>query len=136
MDADNKLDEEIIQEVLRMGFGKNKLIESLQNRIQNNATVAYYLLLDNRSLIFTSYLGGEFQESKEASRTGFYPEVDIHGLPQDRNLRPQLQRQKQWLVGLQVLRVLQELSVRWKKMGHYNMKCLWIHGFQNPTLRV
>ncbi|CAA3010370.1 SNF1-related kinase catalytic subunit alpha KIN10-like [Olea europaea subsp. europaea] len=59
------LDEEIIQEVLRMRFGKNKLIESLQNRMQNDATVAYYLLLDNRSPVFTGYLGGEFQESKD-----------------------------------------------------------------------
>lgn len=31
-----------------------------------------------------------------------------------------------------VLKVMQELSVRWKKIGHYNMKCLWIHGFQYP----
>ncbi|KAL2493018.1 SNF1-related protein kinase catalytic subunit alpha KIN10 [Abeliophyllum distichum] len=138
-----KLDEEIIQEVLKMGFDKNMLIESLQNRIQNDATVAYYLLLDNRSPVFTGYLGGEFQESMEASSTGFYPQVDLHGLPQDRSLRPQFPRQKQWLVGLQspanpreimtqVLGVLQELSVRWKKIGHYNMKCLWIRGFQYP----
>lgn len=27
----------------------------------------------------------------------------------------------------QVLGVLQELNVRWKKIGHYNMKCLWLH---------
>ena len=29
----------------------------------------------------------------------------------------------------QVLGALQELKVRWKKIGHYNMKCLWNHAF-------
>lgn len=27
----------------------------------------------------------------------------------------------------QVLGTLQALNVRWKKIGHYNMKCLWCH---------
>lgn len=27
----------------------------------------------------------------------------------------------------QVLGTLLELNVRWKKIGHYNMKCLWCH---------
>lgn len=31
----------------------------------------------------------------------------------------------------QVLGVLQELNVRWKKIGHYNMKCLWLHVIQD-----
>jgi len=68
-----------------MGFDKNQLIASLQNRLQNEvsalfcflwscfmvswhslavqATVAYYLLLDNRLRTTSGYLGSEFQES-------------------------------------------------------------------------
>ncbi|KAL3513137.1 hypothetical protein ACH5RR_025854 [Cinchona calisaya] len=142
-----KLDEDIIHQVLRMGFDRTQLIESLQNRIQNDGTVAYYLLFDNRSLVSSGYLGAEFQESMEASSPGFYPDVDLHlsighSFPQDTSWRPHLGREKNWLVGLQtaaqprvlmnqVLGVLQELNVRWKKIGHYNMKCLWNHAFED-----
>ncbi|WVZ06019.1 hypothetical protein V8G54_019365 [Vigna mungo] len=58
-----KIDEEILQEVVKMGFDRNQLIESLRNRIQNEGTVAYYLLLDNRFRVSSGYLGAEFQES-------------------------------------------------------------------------
>ncbi|CAM8968228.1 unnamed protein product [Rhodiola kirilowii] len=27
----------------------------------------------------------------------------------------------------EVLKALQELNVSWKKIGHYNMKCRWVH---------
>ena len=33
---------------------------------------------------------------------------------------------------IQLLRVLQKLKVCWKKIGHYNMKCRWPHGFYQP----
>jgi hypothetical protein len=71
-----------------MGFDKNQLIESLHKRLQNEvfaslhcssllflgecmtkflnnvqATVAYYLLLDNRLRTTSGYLGAEFHES-------------------------------------------------------------------------
>ncbi|KAK4395936.1 SNF1-related protein kinase catalytic subunit alpha KIN10, partial [Sesamum angolense] len=56
-----KLDEEVIQEVVRMGFERNEVVESVQNRTQNDATVAYYLSLDNRYPTSTGNLGAEFQ---------------------------------------------------------------------------
>ncbi|KAG8379226.1 hypothetical protein BUALT_Bualt07G0066500 [Buddleja alternifolia] len=138
-----KLDEEIIHEVLRMGFDRSQLIESLQNRIQNDATVTYYLLFDKRSPISSGYLGAEYQESMESCSMGPYQDVNTHGFPVDGSLLPQLSRKKQWLVGLkspacprdimtQVLGALQGLNVRWKKIGHYNMKCLLLHGNQYP----
>ncbi|CAD6271476.1 unnamed protein product [Miscanthus lutarioriparius] len=58
-----KLNEETLNDVLNMGFDKNQLIESLQNRLQNEATVAYYLLLDDRLRTTSVYLGSDFQES-------------------------------------------------------------------------
>ncbi|CAJ1957767.1 unnamed protein product, partial [Sphenostylis stenocarpa] len=42
---------------------RNQLVESLRNRIQNEGTMAYYLLLDNRFRVSSGYFGAEFQES-------------------------------------------------------------------------
>ncbi|XP_041004441.1 SNF1-related protein kinase catalytic subunit alpha KIN10 isoform X3 [Juglans microcarpa x Juglans regia] len=63
MQQAKKIDEEILKEVVNRGFDRNQLIESLRNRIQNKATVAYYLLLDNRFRPSSGYLGAEFQET-------------------------------------------------------------------------
>ncbi|KAL2343200.1 hypothetical protein Fmac_004485 [Flemingia macrophylla] len=60
-----KIDEEILQEVVNMGFDRNQLVESLWNRMQNEGTVAYYLLLENRFGVSIGYLGAEFQESMQ-----------------------------------------------------------------------
>ena len=72
--------------MVKMGFDRNQLVESLGNRIQNEVcafdflllylsdksltsihvfqgTVAYYLLLDNRFRVSSGYLGAEFQET-------------------------------------------------------------------------
>ncbi|GFP87456.1 snf1-related protein kinase catalytic subunit alpha kin10 [Phtheirospermum japonicum] len=142
-----KLDDEIIQEVITMGFDSNHLIESLKNRLQNDTTVAYYLLFDNRSRISTGYLGAEFQESMEACSMGLYPDANRHGFPLGASLSPQTSRKKQWVVGFQsparpreimtqILGALQGLNVRWKKVGHYNMKCLFIHGVRAPESTI
>ncbi|XP_051115935.1 SNF1-related protein kinase catalytic subunit alpha KIN10-like [Andrographis paniculata] len=133
-----KLDDEIIQEVLHMGYDKSLLIESLQNRMQNDATVAYYLLFDKRSPISTGYLAAEFQESMEHVTTGPFVDASLHGPPMDGTVLSPT-RKKQWLVGLQsparprdimiqILGALQRLNVRWKRVGHYNLKCLFTHG--------
>ncbi|KAI3454706.1 hypothetical protein Pfo_011369 [Paulownia fortunei] len=130
-----KLDEEIIQEVLRMGFDRSQLIESLQKRLQNDIPIS------------TGYLGAEFQESMETCSMGPYPDVNIHGFPIDGSLLPQISKKKQWIVGLQsparpreimtqILGALQGLNVRWKKIGHYNMKCLFIHGIKDPESMI
>ncbi|MBA0817954.1 hypothetical protein Gohar_021137, partial [Gossypium harknessii] len=48
--------------VVRVGFERNHLVESLCNRVQNEGTVVYHLLLDNRLGVSSDYLGGaEFQ---------------------------------------------------------------------------
>ncbi|KAJ8536282.1 hypothetical protein K7X08_034683 [Anisodus acutangulus] len=138
-----KLDEEILQQVIRMGFDRDQLLESLQKRIQDDATVAYYLLYDNRSMASSGYLGAEFQESLEGYCPGLFPNLDLQlstgdGISQEASSRHPFSKEKKWLVGLQspanpreimnqVLGTLLELNVRWKKIGHYNMKCLWCH---------
>ncbi|KAL1824484.1 hypothetical protein ACET3Z_011262 [Daucus carota] len=143
-----KIDEEILQEVLKMGFDRNSLVESLRNRVQNEGTVAYYLLLDNRFRVSSGYLGAEFQESMDGINRFSLNEpvspvtaqrsprhIDYQGTAS----RPQFPVDRKWALGLQsrahpreimteVLKALQELNVCWKKIGHYNMKCRWVPG--------
>ncbi|XP_052179961.1 SNF1-related protein kinase catalytic subunit alpha KIN10-like isoform X2 [Diospyros lotus] len=141
-----RIDEDVIQEVVRMGFEKQHVVECLRNRIQNDATVAYYLLSDNQSPVPSGYLGDQFQEPIEYGPVGMHPNgtlnvPDGHQFPQD--LRPQLMSETKWVIGLQsaahpreimtqILLALQKLNVRWKTIGPYNMKCLWYHGSHNP----
>nr|XP_010940255.1 serine/threonine protein kinase OSK1 isoform X2 [Elaeis guineensis] len=145
-----KIDEDILQEVVKMGFDKKHLVESLYNRIQNEATVAYYLLLDNRFRATSGYLGAEFQETMDCGFSRMTscetPTSAIaHCLPgymdpQGIGSRPHYAVERKWALGLQsrahpreimteVLKALQELNVCWKKIGHYNMKCRWLPGF-------
>ncbi|XP_072968042.1 serine/threonine protein kinase OSK1-like [Typha angustifolia] len=144
-----KIDEETLQDVIKMGFDKNQLVESLYNRMQNEATVTYYLLLDNRFRATSGYLGAEYQEALDSgfSRMPAYetPTSTIaHHLPgymdpQGLGLKPHFPVERKWALGLQsrahpreimteVLKAFQELNVCWKKIGHYNMKCRWSPG--------
>ncbi|KAM1187567.1 hypothetical protein ACFX2J_023476 [Malus domestica] len=147
MQQAKKIDEEILQEVVKMGFDRNHLVESLRSRVQNEGTVAYYLLLDNRFRVSSGYLGAEFQETVDCgfnrmqqSETAASPVG--HRLPgymeyQGMGFKPQFPVERKWALGLQsrahpreimteVLKALQELRVCWKKIGHYNMKCRWV----------
>ncbi|KAH9627259.1 hypothetical protein KSS87_004655 [Heliosperma pusillum] len=150
MQQAKKIDEEILLEVIRMGFDRNQLIESLRNRLQNEGTVAYYLLFDNRFRASNGYLGAEFQEmmdnnvnrmspngvtSPASGNRPYHGYADYQGV----GLRQQFPVERKWALGLQsrahpreimteVLKALQELNVCWKKIGHYNMKCRWIPG--------
>ncbi|KAL9391817.1 hypothetical protein Peur_015737 [Populus x canadensis] len=149
MQQAKKIDEEILQEVIKMGFDRNQLIESLRNRMQNEGTVAYYLLLDNRFRVSNGYLGAEFQETMECAFNGMHQNESSspaggHRLPgfmdyQGMGLKSQFLVERKWALGLQsrahpreimteVLKALQELNVSWKKIGQYNMKCRWIPG--------
>ncbi|XP_052155621.1 serine/threonine protein kinase OSK1 [Oryza glaberrima] len=145
-----KLDDETLNDVINMGFDKNQLIESLHKRLQNEATVAYYLLLDNRLRTTSGYLGAEFHESMESSLAQVTPAETPNSATDHRQhghmespgfgLRHHFAADRKWALGLQsrahpreiiteVLKALQELNVCWKKIGHYNMKCRWSPGF-------
>ncbi|KAG9444974.1 hypothetical protein H6P81_016314 [Aristolochia fimbriata] len=149
MQQAKKIDEEILQEVVKMGFDRNQLVESLRNRIQNEGTVAYYLLLDNRFRVSNGYLGAEFQEAMECGFPRGHPgdaaapaighRVSPYMDHPSMGIRPQFPVERKWALGLQsrahpreimteVLKALQELNVCWKKIGHYNMKCRWFPG--------
>ncbi|KAJ7515275.1 hypothetical protein O6H91_22G008600 [Diphasiastrum complanatum] len=144
-----RIDENILREVVRFGFDKNHLLEFLQSRVQNSATVTYYLMLDNRRRISNGYLGDELQEAKEnvsqvlsmgkASHVGNsgHQGGTFRNVPSGCIDIPRFPADRKWALGLQsrshpreimteVLKALHELDVAWKKIGHYNFKCRWL----------
>lgn len=164
-----RIDEEVLQAVVKMGFDRNQLVDSLRTRIATKATVAYYLLLDNKRRPSSGYLGAEFSEHRELIHTlagidplastagrgggahaGNHHAMGIgmggHALVARRSVAPgsfghsptgQYHRviaDRKWALGLQsrahptevmseVFRALQELQVRWKKIGLYTIRC-------------
>ncbi|CAA7410848.1 unnamed protein product [Spirodela intermedia] len=140
-----KFDEEILQDVVAMGFDRNQLVEALHKRLQDDATVAYYLLLDNRFDAFSGYLGDDFQEAMECGPAGMVsPSATSIGHHQGMGLQSHFPLERKWALGLQsqahpreiiteVLKALQELNVCWKKIGHYSWKCRWFPGGLNNS---
>lgn len=139
----SRVDEDVLNEAVRLGFDRSQLVNALQNRAQNKATVAFYLILDSRRRPSNDgYLAGDLVETGEDGsqlRT-----VDVGGSCSMRshdhgwanNRLPWAQTERKWALGLQsrahpreimaeILKALQELSVSWKRIGHYNMRCRW-----------
>ena len=53
----DKFDVEAMTETLRLGFSRELLFDSLSRRLQNDATVTYYLILDSLQKPGSGYLG-------------------------------------------------------------------------------
>ncbi|KAL1557884.1 SNF1-related protein kinase catalytic subunit alpha KIN10-like isoform X2 [Salvia divinorum] len=79
---------------------------------------------------------------REYYSAGPNPDPNAQAFPIDGISSPWILRKKQWAVGIQfparpgeimtqILRALQVLNVRWKKAGHYNMKCLFTRSIHN-----
>uniref|UniRef100_M8BKE3 non-specific serine/threonine protein kinase n=1 Tax=Aegilops tauschii TaxID=37682 RepID=M8BKE3_AEGTA len=98
--SQNEIDEDTLQDVANLGYNKDHVCESLRNRLKNEETVAYYLLLDNRFRATSGYLGVDYQEEMQS-------------------------RAQPCTILIEVLKALKELNVRWKKNVEYNMKCRW-----------
>ncbi|XP_031404013.1 SNF1-related protein kinase catalytic subunit alpha KIN10-like isoform X2 [Punica granatum] len=154
-----KIDEEILQRVTMMGFDQNFLIQSLQEKLHNDGTVSYYLLLDNYNRA-NGYYNIELEmyqenysaamqigESSQSAASDCLTGIPNHH--QSISLRPQPQSQssERWALGLQfgshplqimvvVLSALQKLNVCWKKIGQYNMKCRWSPTFNGHTSQI
>ncbi|KAJ4824922.1 hypothetical protein Tsubulata_037424, partial [Turnera subulata] len=143
-----KIDEEILQKVIKMGFDPNQVIECIHNKKRTQATVTYYLLLDNQHNVLETYARAQSEGTSENASytilTNQLPSATGHHLQScteygGTSSKLQLAANRKWALGLQsrarpqeimmvVLRALQELTVCWKKIGHYNMKCRWIPG--------
>ncbi|MED6171212.1 SNF1- protein kinase catalytic subunit alpha kin10 [Stylosanthes scabra] len=132
------IDEEVLQELVNKGFNKNHLVESFHNKIQNEGTVAYSLLLDKKLCDSNNgYLGPVFQQSIDSNFNHIISREIAMNNPRV-SLRSQFSAERKWALGLQcgahprkiiteVLKALRELSVCWKKIGHYNIKCMWVN---------
>ncbi|KAI3960051.1 hypothetical protein MKW98_016775 [Papaver atlanticum] len=105
-----KIDDRIIQKVVLMGFNRDLVIKSLCSRKQNQATVAYQLLMDNN-----------FNGTTRTSSITHNISVGIH-VHKKRALGIQSKAHPQVLMN-EVLKALKEMKVCWKKIGSYNMKC-------------
>ncbi|VAH85309.1 unnamed protein product [Triticum turgidum subsp. durum] len=101
--AKMEIDEDTLQDVANLGYDKDHVCESLCNRLKNEETVAYYLILDNRFRATSGYLGAEYQQ--------------------------EMSRAQPRAILIEVLKALKELNVYWKKNVDYNMKCSWCPGF-------
>ncbi|KAD4385343.1 hypothetical protein R6Q59_010393 [Mikania micrantha] len=143
-----KLDEDVMKKVINMGFERNRLIQSLQTRMQDDATVAYYLLFDNQTRVVGGYLGAEISESLEGGLVTMHLDnvpdrSHMSKFTRDSSFRSNFAGERNWKVGMQilanpreimtrVLEVLRGLNVCWKKIGLYNVKCRWVSNAE-PT---
>lgn len=125
-----RIDEEMVNEVVRLGFNRDFLIESLRNRLQNKATVTYYLMLDNRRRLPSSgYLSGEISETSSIAMQAAGIAAQPQAAPQQR-----LVAERKWRLGVharghpsalmaELYRAFQMHQVAWKKLAPYNLKC-------------
>ncbi|XP_033145974.1 SNF1-related protein kinase catalytic subunit alpha KIN12 isoform X3 [Brassica rapa] len=109
-----EINEEIIRDVVNLGFVEKHVKESLLNRIQNES----------------------FNSTIPAQTVAPFPALVNHHLMA--GLRPRVSADKKWTLGLQsqarpkdimtaVFKALQDLKVSWKQIGEYNIKCRWVH---------
>lgn len=135
----------------RIGFNHSTVIDALEKRLENQATVTYYLLWDNRFRVSGGYLRNEFTEASggiyatSSSLVDHTSLIPVHNLQQQENighqgLFPTWQNpavERKWAIGFQfqaspgeimieVLRALQKLNICWKRLGDYGIKCRWL----------
>lgn len=127
----SKLDQEILNAVVRQGYDRESVVEWLKKRVQNEATVMYHLLLDQqRQIPQAGYLGGELGEASAAQLTGRF--LQRQGSQTSHQRRVLAQRQ--WNLGTHVqglpklimeklYSVLRAKSVAWKKLAAFCLKC-------------
>lgn len=121
-----KVDEEVVREMVNMGFDICEVIGSVLNHLQNEITVTYYLLLHRQFQGRFSYGRSELGES---SSQELFDHTRIF-------LRSVSALEQKWTLGfksqasphqtmMDVLKVFHSINVQWKQIGPYNMKCLW-----------
>ncbi|BBN15325.1 5'-AMP-activated protein kinase, catalytic alpha subunit [Marchantia polymorpha subsp. ruderalis] len=131
----NCIDEDIVKEVVSLGFQKHQVKDALRRRVTSKATVTYYLLLDNRRCSSNGRPRDQNDDDKETSvNTG---SVVRAGLPLRCIHAEGLSTGGQsWVLGFKtpttprdimtfMLKSFQELDVHWKKMGPYTVKGRW-----------
>eukprot|EP00238_Polyblepharides_amylifera_P000466 CAMPEP_0196572784 /NCGR_PEP_ID=MMETSP1081-20130531/2766_1 /TAXON_ID=36882 /ORGANISM="Pyramimonas amylifera, Strain CCMP720" /LENGTH=446 /DNA_ID=CAMNT_0041890217 /DNA_START=123 /DNA_END=1463 /DNA_ORIENTATION=+ len=135
-----KLDAETLESVVKTGFDRQMVIDSLRQRLHNKATVAYYLILDNRRRIQSGYLGSEMgDEFDKVRQQGKGDELGRGAVGSGRttsssSLQNRMIAERHWTLGIQtrrppaemmteVFRTLQSIGVGWKRTQPYTVKC-------------
>ncbi|XP_058107346.1 serine/threonine protein kinase OSK1-like isoform X4 [Magnolia sinica] len=116
-----QIDEGILDEVVKIGFNRYEVIECLQNKIQNEATVTYQLLCDQQFRVSNDHLGadpGEASGSIYSSSNCIGPttSVPVHSMQQNeymnpKEISPMLQFpsvERKWALGLQLYKTKEE----------------------------
>ena len=145
-----KVDPESLDAVVAMGFDRAAVVEALRRQIRNKATVAYYLICDNkRNGGVTGYLGAEFDEVGPPGSGGGDTGLGAPGTGtplgarRPSNVAQALLQQRitalqqAWQLGVvtkahpgdcvaEVHRALQQLGIRWKRLGSggYTLRCM------------
>ena len=144
------VDAETLETVVSLGFEREHVVDALRHQLRNKATVAYFLLLDNRRNLFGGYLGAEFEAgelpSPNARGGGGVGDAQIlngkgvgprrPSQVQAHLMQQRLVAEQRWMLGsttrmapaevmAEIFRVLHYMNVRWKKLGPYNLKCLY-----------
>ncbi|KAL0359661.1 UNVERIFIED_CONTAM: SNF1-related protein kinase catalytic subunit alpha KIN10 [Sesamum angustifolium] len=117
------IDIDAVKAMVQMGFDVREVMGSLQNHQQNEATVTYAMLLHSRDPAHVS------QHDQNPETLACMDHVQTYTQSASTG-------QNNWTLGfksqatpskamLDVLTVFHSLNVKWKRIGHYNMKCLW-----------
>eukprot|EP01026_Neomeris_dumetosa_P049397 TRINITY_DN4301_c0_g2_i1.p4 TRINITY_DN4301_c0_g2~~TRINITY_DN4301_c0_g2_i1.p4 ORF type:complete len:237 (-),score=33.85 TRINITY_DN4301_c0_g2_i1:340-1050(-) len=129
-----QIDEDVVQDVVKMGFEREVLVEALKNRQQNKSTVAYWLLHDSRRNKVTEggYLSSDMPDLQ-------HPEgmmlTQQQGHRHARGHHQRLIAERRWRLGTcvrghpsvimaDIYAILRKLGILWKKLAPYNLKCL------------
>ena len=139
------VDAETLEMVVNLGFEREHVVDALRHQLRNKATVAYFLLLDNRRNLFGGYLGAEFEAGElqvgvDAALQGAGGKGAAVGPRRPSQVQAHLMQQRlvaeqRWMLGstttmapaevmAEIFRVLRDMNVQWKKLGPYNLKCL------------
>ncbi|KAL3841135.1 hypothetical protein ACJIZ3_025726 [Penstemon smallii] len=119
-----EVDMNIVNDMNKLGFDVKEVIRSLQNHVKNEATVTYSMLLHSRSPGHISHNNENLEALECMDHLQTYLQSDSLG-------------KNYWTLGfnsrarpretmLWVLKVFHRLNVKWKRIGIYNMKCLWV----------
>mmetsp|Transcript_16451 Transcript_16451/g.41028 ORF Transcript_16451/g.41028 Transcript_16451/m.41028 type:complete len:464 (-) Transcript_16451:952-2343(-) len=143
-----RIDEDMVGEVVRLGFERDMVVDSIRARAQNKATVTYYLMCDNRRRLPSGgYLSAELSEAAQAPGLGAFGATP-QGVPGAGQAAPstsssgatggapsgRVVAERKWRLGVharghpsalmaELLRVLAASGVGWKKIAPYCIKC-------------
>ncbi|KAD6119622.1 hypothetical protein R6Q59_025668 [Mikania micrantha] len=129
-----KVDAQVLEEMNIMGFNVQEVIGSMNNLLHNQATVSYSILLHRRL------------NNHNCHRDNLLESLPSKGMDRrDIYVRPNFPVQGKWALGFKscssphetmrdVLTVFKRLNIQWKKIGPYNVKCLWKPAVQSYSL--